>query len=752
MTGRRRPTPLRDRARYRFDSTLARSTGVLMGWLSVCCLGVVVPVSALLVWTDPGSPRSFTGRLLIVWRTSAETLRLNGVSGAPLRMLLSALLGVIALLCVSTLIGVITTGLGDRLTELRRGRSTVLERRHAVVLGWSDQVFTVVGELLAARAGRSREVVAVLAPRDPAEMDEELRAALALPGSARLVCRSGSPSDPRALDVVAPHDAASVLVLPVEDADADTRVVRVLLALRAQSDGASGPPVVAAVRDARYLPAARLAAGPRGTVLETELTTARLLVQSAGSPGLTAVLRDLLDFAGAEFHVRDASGLAGLTFGDAVLRFDDCAVVGLLAPDGRPVLTPPAETVVAATDRLVVVAHDDTAAAPVDLRAHVDPTAVLPPAPRTGGPARTLLLGWNRRAPLVVHLLRAAARPGSVLDIVPGPDPVPEPVPPAVSPPSGHLDVVLHPGDPVRPDDLRSLDPFRYDSVLVLGPDAHTGPERPDDRTLLTLLTLRSLEEERGRALPVVAELSDPRSRPLAPLGPASDAVVRGELAALLMTQIAHNPALAPVFEEVFATRGGALALRPVTEYLLPGREASFATVVSAALARGECAIGYRAHGPAPAHPDPARPHPADPDPARHGNGVRLCPRASRRRLWNAEDEILVLTSPRSPSADEPAPDPAPGDARASHPHPATEQAPATRTPDIQPPDIQTPATRTPNPQTPDAQAPDAQAPDAQAPDVRTPDTQAPNPLPRMRRGQDGSGAPGAAEGDPHTP
>ncbi|CAM5395671.1 hypothetical protein STENM223S_10909 [Streptomyces tendae] len=31
---------------------------------------------------------------------------------------------------------------------------------------------------------------------------------------------------------------------------------------------------------------------------------------------------------------------------------------------------------------------------------------------------RVLLLGWNRRAPLMIHQLRRRARPGSVVDVV----------------------------------------------------------------------------------------------------------------------------------------------------------------------------------------------------------------------------------------------------------------------------------------------------------------------------------------------
>ncbi|MYV57257.1 NAD-binding lipoprotein, partial [Streptomyces sp. SID3212] len=207
----RLPVSLRDRARYRFDRTLARSTGTLMGWLILTCLAVVVPVSVLLVWTDPESPDSVSGRLTAAWRTSAETLRLGAISGTPLRMVLSALLGLVALLCVSTLIGVITNSLAERMAELSRGRSTVLEHGHVLVLGWSDQVTTVVGELVAAQApGRSRAIV-LLADRDKTGMEQALAARA---GRARLICRSGPPSDPAVLALVSPGTASTVLVLP----------------------------------------------------------------------------------------------------------------------------------------------------------------------------------------------------------------------------------------------------------------------------------------------------------------------------------------------------------------------------------------------------------------------------------------------------------------------------------------------------------------------------------------------------------
>lgn len=643
--GRRRAVSWRHRARYAFDRTLARSTGALLGWLAACCLAIVVPVSTLLVWTDPRAPRSLTERLVAVWRTSAETLRLGGVTGAPLRMLLSVFLGLIALLCVSTLVGVITTGLGDRLEELRRGRSRVLEKGHAVVLGWSDQVFTVVGEMVISQVGRVRGAVAVLADRDSAVMASDLNAALGVTRGVRVVCRTGAPTDPAALALLTPAAAHCVLVLPGDD-DADAEVVRVLLALRALLGAGAGPPVVAAVRDERFLTAARLAAGPRGFVLDVESTAARLLVQAARHPGLVRALRDLLDLTGAEFHVVHAPDALGLTFAEISSRYEDACAAGYLAADGRALLTPASGARCGPGDRLIVVARDDRPPVAKREGTAVESTVMAGPPDRQRSFSKTLLLGWNRRAPLVMESLCRTAQPGSHLHVVSGADDGPVTAG-AVGPTDDErVAVTYHFGEPTRPDTLRALDLFGYDSVIALAPDAGPHRARPDDQLLLTLLNLRAVEEETGRALPVVAELTDHRSLALAPLGPEWDAVVRGELTSLVMTRIAQNTGMAAVFEELFAARGGALALRPASHYVLPGRVASFATVVASALTRGECVIGYRVH---------------DAGTRRREADVRLAPGKAERRVWTSSDEILVVTPP---------------DAGARHPGTASDELP----------------------------------------------------------------------------
>ncbi|KOX04563.1 NAD-binding lipoprotein [Streptomyces sp. NRRL B-1140] len=610
---------------------MARGASALVGWMALLCLAVVVPASALVVWTDPHAPKALPDRLAQVWRLTGETLRLGGTTGTPLRVTMSVLLALVALLYVSTLVGLITTALTERLTALRRGRSTVLEQGHVVVLGWSEQVFTVVGELVAANANQRRAAVAVLADRDKTAMEEALGTKVGPVGRTRLICRSGPTTDPAVLTLTSPATAGVVLVLPRDEPDADAEVVKTLLALRAALAGVENrPPVVAAVRDDRYRLAAGLAAGPGGVVLESDTVTARLIVQAARRPGLSLVHQELLDFAGDEFYLVAEESLTGRPFGEALLSYPTSSVVGLVRGD-TPLLNPPPQTTVAAGDLLIVISRDDDTAWPGECGQWVEKAAMACGPATPARPERILLLGWNRRAPLMVEQLRRRARPGSVVDVVAdGCEATVRQVRESGAPDGTDLALTLHLGDVTRPETLRRLDVHSYDSVIVVGEDPAAGhpPDRPDDRTLVTLLLLRQLEEASGRELPVVTELVDDRNRALAPIGPGADVIISGKLIGLLMAQISQNRHLAAVFEELFSAEGIGIRLRPAGDYVLPGCETAFATVVAAARGRGECAIGYRSHADASTSP---------------GYGVRVNPPKSERRRWTADDEVIVV-------------------------------------------------------------------------------------------------------------
>ncbi|MEU7064501.1 NAD-binding lipoprotein [Streptomyces sp. NPDC046161] len=629
-TARQRGGSRWPRTRYRFDTVMARGTSVLIGWLTLVCLAIVVPASAALVWADPGAPRTWPGRLVAVWVSVGQTLKIGGAVGSPLYVLLSVVLALVALLFVSTLVSLITTGLNDKVLALRRGRSTVLEQGHSVLLGWSEQVFPIVSELVVANSNQRRAVVAVLGPKDKAEMEDEIATAIGRLGRTRLICRTGVTTDPAVIALVSPHTARSVLVLSHDGEDGDAHVVKTLLSLEAAVRGRGRPTVVAAVRDGRHHRAAQLAAGRHGRVLNIEEVTARLIAQTSRQPGLSLVHQELLDFAGDEFYTVGAPALAGRTFGELLLAYATSSVVGILRAGGAVELNPAAGTVLAGEDRVIVITEDDDTAVPVERPLAVDEDAIVPPGPVSRSPERVLLLGWNRRAPLILEQLDLSVPPGTALTVVAqGGEALREAGRRGRS--ARRMRVRVHDGDITDPRVLEQLDVLSFDRVIVLGYDATdrtAGALAGDDRTLVTLLHLRALEEASGRELAVVTEMRDDRNRLLAPARAGADFIVGGRLVSLLMTQIAENRHLAEVFELLFAADGPGLHLAPAAHFVRLGRSVAFATVVESGRRRGLCVIGYRLHGDSALGPS---------------YGVRLNPDKRDPVRFDAADSVIVL-------------------------------------------------------------------------------------------------------------
>ena len=124
----------KDRWRYRFENTLSRGTVAIIGWLALVSLIIVVLAAVALaligVASDPNDvAHSQLGFVEGAWQSLMHTLdagNLAGDAGWTLRILM-LLVTVGGIFIVSSLIGTITAGLDDRLTELRKGRSRVIE-------------------------------------------------------------------------------------------------------------------------------------------------------------------------------------------------------------------------------------------------------------------------------------------------------------------------------------------------------------------------------------------------------------------------------------------------------------------------------------------------------------------------------------------------------------------------------------------------------------------------------------------------
>ena len=617
----------KDRLRYAFDNTLSRGPAVLIGWLAFLSL-VLVLSSAFLIWA---AGLSGGGLLAQIWTTLMQTLVPEGVdrkAGSWPFLLVMFFVTLGGIFVTSTLISILTTGLRDLLDELRRGRSRVVESGHTVLLGWSEQIFTIVRELATANESQPRSCITILAQKDKVEMEEEIRQRVGSTGHTYMVCRTGNPLEWTDLSIVSLNTARSIIVLSPEVGDQDATVIKTMLAISNRSSRQPGSyHVVAAIRDPQNLEVARIAAGKN----EVEIITvgnflARIIAQTCHQPGLSTVYSELLSFKGDEIYFQEEPKLVGKTYKEALLAYEDSAVIGLWTKEGLTKLNPPMHTVIRKGDEIIAISEDDDTVRLSGLSdVGIENDAIQVSSPDSPCEEQILILGWNRSAPTIVRELDNYVAKGSGITIVSDEDLDRNKCCARLS----KLTVSIQKDNTTDRRILDRLHPERYKHVIVLSYSDSLSPQQADARTLVTLLHLRDIADKNSHPFTVVTEVMDMRNLGLAEVTRADDFVVSDRLTSLMMAQVSERKELNRVFAELLAPEGMEIYLKPARDYVQLGKSMNFYTVVEAASRRGETAIGYRLHASAwDAH---------------RSYGVVVNPDKSNPVLFSGSDRVIVL-------------------------------------------------------------------------------------------------------------
>jgi voltage-gated potassium channel Kch len=625
---------LSDRLRYAFDNFMARGTIALIGGLALASVAVIVLVALVvtLVQVRPGGADQPLGFVEAAWLSLMRTLDAGTMGGDAgwgfrLAMLLVTLGGIFV---ISTLIGVLNNGIEDKLHELRKGRSRVIETGHTIILGWSEQVFSIVSELVLANANQARSCIVILAPRDQEEMEEELRDKVGRTGLTRVVCRIGNPIELGDLAIASPHTSRAIIILSPPGPDPDSQVIKAILAIT-NNPGRRPEPyhIVAEIHDPKNLAVAQLVGKDEAELVLVGDLISRIIAQTCRQSGLSVVYTELLDFGGDEIYLHAEPALVGKAFGECLLAYPDSTVIGLRPAGGLPSLNPHMDTLVQTGDELVVIAHDDDTIRLGGPGAQaVQAAAIRHESAAPAVPERCLILGWNWRAPAIVNELDHYVAPGSEVTVV-AHFPEAEAELARRCHDLRHLKVFCQPGDTT---DRRTLDALAvpgFDHVIVLSYSDSLDDQQADARTLITLLHLRDIADRYGGKLSIVSEMLDLRNRALAEVTRADDFIVSDKIVSLMLSQVAENKYLNAVFRDIFDPAGSEIYLKPASHYVALDEPVSFYTVVESARGQGAVAIGYRCKALA-----------AD---ASRSYGVVVNPAKAETVTFSAGDRIIVI-------------------------------------------------------------------------------------------------------------
>ena len=608
----------RERLQYKIDNFFSGgATRIIMALVPLFIVAFTLTASVRLivnlVYPDPidADINSIAGQL---WRTLLQIMDIGGIEEEEnafyFNKTLGVLTAVVGLLLFSTMLAIFSSLFKEKLENLRKGKSAVIESDHTLILGFSNRALEIIRELVEANASEKDAAVVILANEEKEVMDDFFRYNLLERETTRIITRSGATSSHLMLEKLGVKRARSVIILneagPAEHDDvkaqADYRVLKSILAILAVVDGAECPPIVANLHFKRNRVLAESIMPGTIFTIDDDTILAKILVQTSRVSGLSFVYSDLVGFKGNEVYFSEIpEHLLHLTFGQILFHFMQSVPLGIRTHEGKIQLNPPADTTFVEGDELVVLAEDDSTIKYYDAPPVLPQDIVYSTLKDQVKTERFLIIGWSNKSPTLLEEYSSYIKDDSRIDIVVSREnPEIEKIfrDNKVRYPNANVNMLV--SDYLSPDFPQNLSPQNYDTVVILAANGNNA-EEIDAETIFLLLKFRRFfldkSKEPGEKITtrLISEVMDSDNIEIIQQTGVRDFLISNQIVSKIMAQLAEDPAVKMIYDDLFRESGSEIYLKPAYLYVNEcPRDVSFADLTQAAILRGEVCFGVR--------------------------------------------------------------------------------------------------------------------------------------------------------------
>jgi ion channel POLLUX/CASTOR len=618
------------KSKYYFENTISAGPMGIIKWLSIISLVIVLFLGLIiLVFGIKGDPEGTESLGFIEgsWKSLMATLdpgTMGGDEGWSFRMIrfLATLVGIFL---ISILIGIISSAIDEKIDELKKGKSQVLETNHTLILGWSEKIYSIISEIIEANENQKKPAIVVMSEMDKVEMEDEIRSHISDFKNTKIIVRSGNPLISQEIAIVNPNEARSIVVLSPEKENADTYVIKTVLAFTNGQNRKKEPyNIVAEIKDPNNMETAELVGNDEAVFVLSGDLISRITAQTCRQSGLSVVYTELLQFDGDEIYFSEEKKLVGKTYKDAIFAYETSTVIGIFTEAGDALINPTMDTVINQGDQIIAISEDDDTVI-VSGKSSFDINTKLFSQEKEQEPQidKTLILGWNEGATTIINELDEYVGAGSLITVVN------EIEIEFDASELNNLKLNFVKGNTTNKKVLEDIKPETFDHIIVLS-NPNIDIQESDAKTLICLLHLRNMSDKHNKDFSIVSEMKDLRNRELGVIAKADDFIVGDNIISLMMSQLSENKELKKVFDILFEADGSEIYLKPINRYITTDEETNFYTILERASELGESALGYRIF--------------AQKEDAELHYGVKVNPKKSDTIKFCDDDFIIVLS------------------------------------------------------------------------------------------------------------
>lgn len=537
---------------YWFDNLMAKGTIVMLVVLAIIVIALVAVITICICAGGWNDEEGFFYTLWDVLSTTINAWMPSSEDGGPQYVALIAISAIFGVLFTSFLIGIISSAVEDKLSQLRAGNSEVVEDGHTVVLGFKAGEYTLLEQLIL--SFRDKKGVIVVADECEKEtMDDLISENLDIPKNIKIICRNTNITDPVALECCSLDTASTIIVNPLDD----TRTLKILLSVYKHFEDleASQPYVITAVNQDEYIIPKAIRDKYGFTMLRTNDAVARIIAHSCTQLGLSEAFSEVFSFTGNEIRFESVDVKPDTKFKDIYYTMEKAVPIGIYR-NGNTILNPDRNLTVTGDDKFIVLEENegDCVISPdgfIDFNEEKEGNFIAGKEKNE----RVVIIGSNDKLGVLVNEL-----PEYVTDVVL----------------AGirHLEKKKEMCKSIRSDityslvsdDVMDIEVLENtvkdaDHVIILS-DYSVDEEDSDARNIMLLLRLRDIKERLKKTFSITAEMCRDDNRNLIHSEDFTEFIVSSNMSAMVLAQIASNPALYDTFHELLSNEGNEFSLK----------------------------------------------------------------------------------------------------------------------------------------------------------------------------------------------
>ena len=494
-----------------------------------------------------------------------------------------------------TIIAFLAAKVSNFITNLNKGKSTIIDTNHYVIIGWNANIFNIFAEIQTANLNQSKPTILCFNGLDNLEMRAMIDLEISKFKRIRVLTRSGDVYNIADLARTNAKNAKSVIILD-DTVKKNFNIETTLLAVKKNIPNNNIPIVVQFSNEDNIATLSDLMSNQLYPISKNKLIS-NVTSQAVRNKHISSVVLDFLDYDGDEVYFFKAGVFVGLTFKQVMLNLQSEMLIGVLTKNNKVVLNPDKNYIIQNEDQLIIIAEDDENI----LKLHDKPYLsellnVIAIKPRTESfeePKSILVLGWSKLGQQIFDKTIQFLGAGSKVSFLYRKDFVT-----TIPNTENYSHEVSLIETNTNDQELLSncLIANDFDIVLILGYDDYYSADVSDTYSMMKNLAVKKILETKKTSFStrIILQLNDGSKKDLISTNQESEFIVSDLLSALLITQLADNPKLWYVFEELFSNEGLKININHSDAYdPIKKEEISVEDLLILALKKNETLIGY---------------------------------------------------------------------------------------------------------------------------------------------------------------